>query len=252
MNTRSLDRPPELIKLLANELRWNLLKALSISDYRVHELVAHVEQPFNLVSYHLKRLRHDGLVFSRRSDADRRDIYYTLNLTALRQMYLSAGRELHPFLSSASIEPPQLQPGMRVLFVCTHNSARSQMAEGLLRQMSRGQIEVESGGSEPGKVNPFAIQALETMQIDIRAHWSKHINLLANQHFDYVITVCDQAREICPSFIADGAKLHWSIADPSLAAESDRLEAFIRTAHELQQRIGYLLMFIHAQQGAAN
>src|SRR5947208_15511785 len=126
-------QPPEIIKLLAHNLRWNLLKALTSSDQRVQELAVFVDEPMNLVSYHLKKLRDEGVVTTRHSEADGRDIYYSLNLPRLRELYQAAGANLHP----AMRQPPALAlpvsiASERVLFVCTHNSARSQIAEGLM------------------------------------------------------------------------------------------------------------------------
>ncbi len=112
------ERPPEFIKLLANDVRWGLLKALTTSDYQVNELVAQLQQPMNLVSYHLKKLRDDALVTTRRSEADGRDVYYSLDLARLRQLYLDAGLTLHPSLwmravagrGTAACPPARLVP----------------------------------------------------------------------------------------------------------------------------------------------
>src|SRR4051812_1867709 len=92
-------QPPSVIKLLAHDLRWNLLKALTSSDQRVQELATQIDEPMNLVSYHLKKLRADGIVNMRHSEADRRDIYYSLDLPWLRELYQAAGAALHPALS---------------------------------------------------------------------------------------------------------------------------------------------------------
>src|SRR5262245_28944062 len=94
--TTVLTPPPEFIKLLANDLRWHLLKILTTGDQRVQELVALVGEPMNLVSYHLKKLRDDGVVSTRRSEADGRDVYYSLDMSKLRDLYHLAGTALHP------------------------------------------------------------------------------------------------------------------------------------------------------------
>src|SRR4249920_2800199 len=106
MTVQALTPPPEFIKLLAHDLRWGLLKALTTSDHRVQELVLLIGQPMNLVSYHLKKLREDGVVTTRRSEADGRDIYYSLDLGKLRTLYQAAGGALHPALASEPFPAP--------------------------------------------------------------------------------------------------------------------------------------------------
>ncbi len=165
--------PPDFLKLLAHELRWNLLTALSRSDHRVQELVELLGQPMNLVSYHLKQLRGQQLVSERRSSADGRDVYYSLDFEVLRACYHAAGAALHPALV-ADHDGPALDssddsalPPTRVLFLCTHNSARSQMAEGILRHMGGGRVAAFSAGNQPADVHPDAIDALAAINIDI-------------------------------------------------------------------------------------
>jgi arsenate reductase len=140
---------------------------------------------------------------------------------------------------------------VRVLFLCTHNSARSQMAEGLLRNRSNGQIQVFSAGNQPSFVNPLAIRALREMRIDISDHRSKSLDQFLGQHFDYIITVCDRAREACPVFPGDPMRIHWSFPDPSAVegSEDERYRAFRDTAIQLTTRIGYLLLMIRREHG---
>ena len=129
----------------------------------------------------------------------------------------------------------------RVLILCTGNSARSQMAEGLLRSLAREQMEVESAGVAPSQVNPLAIRAMAERQIDISHHRSKHLNEFLEQPFDYIITVCDNAAEHCPVFPGKAARIHWSFPDPAAVqgSEEERLNSFrqIRDAIEKQLRI---------------
>src|SRR5664279_1572558 len=193
-------QPPEVIKLLAHDLRWHLLKALTTSDLRVQELATWVDEPMNLVSYHLKKLRDDGVVSTRHSEADGRDIYYSLDIGRLRELYQAAGAALHPALCEPTVVtyPLPTTPG-RVLFVCTHNSARSQMAEGLMRHLGGAYFQVYSAGSHPTQPHSDAIRAMDALGIDIRSQRSKHLQEFENQVFDYVITVCDRAREVCPT-----------------------------------------------------
>jgi len=112
----------------------------------------------------------------------------------------------------------------RVLFVCIHNSARSQMAEGWLRHLGGARFEVESAGLELGKLNPFVVQAMAKAEIDISHHRAKSVDelLTAGRHFHYVIAVCDkEAAERCPFFPGEGTRLHWSFPDPSAATGTD-------------------------------
>jgi arsenate reductase (thioredoxin) len=127
----------------------------------------------------------------------------------------------------------------RVLFVCTGNSARSQMAEGLLRRFAGDAYEVSSAGTKPSSVRPEAIAVMAELGINISNHRSKGLEVFEGQDFDYVITVCDHARESCPIFPAKTQRLHWSIADPAAVqgTEAERLEAFRRACDELQARL---------------
>ena len=246
-NTYSLD----FLKLLAHDIRWRILLALSQSDYRVEELVKQIRQPHNLISYHLKRLRLQQLVTERRSSADGRDIYYSLNLNQIRQLYSEAGQALHPGVSEPNSMPqPQTKTSsespVRVLFLCTHNSARSQMAEGLLREVGHNKVEVFSAGTEPTGIHPLAIKVMSGRGIDLRTHRSKHLEEYLGQEFDYVITVCDRVREVCPIFPGEPDHIHWSFPDP-VAIEGNlktQESGFEDTARELTVRIQYLLLMI--------
>lgn len=126
----------------------------------------------------------------------------------------------------------------RILILCTGNSARSQMAEGLLRAMAGERFEVMSAGTKPSQVNPLAIQVMQERGIDIRQQRSKHLNEFLQQPFDYVITVCDAAAEVCPVFPGRAKRIHWSFPDPAAAqgTEQDRLHVFrqVRDAIESQ------------------
>jgi arsenate reductase len=127
----------------------------------------------------------------------------------------------------------------RVLFLCTHNSARSQMAEGMLRNLAEGQFEVHSAGTEATLVRPLAIRAMEELGIDISGQESKTLEVYLDQPFDYVITVCDEANEACPFFPGAKNRLHWSFEDPSRAdgSEEERLAVFRRVRDEIRERI---------------
>ena len=127
----------------------------------------------------------------------------------------------------------------RVLFLCTHNSARSQMAEGLLRARGGGAFEAHSAGVEATEVRPLAIVAMAEVGIDISGQTSKRMDTYAGQPFDTVITVCDEAREACPVFPGAARTLHWSFDDPSAATGSDeaRLAVYRRVRDEIEARI---------------
>ena len=127
----------------------------------------------------------------------------------------------------------------RVLILCTGNSARSQMAEGLLRHDAGDRFEVESAGVEPSRVRPQAIEAMREIGIDISGHRSKSVDEFAGREFDYVITVCDNAKEQCPVFPGKTRRIHWSFDDPA-AAEGDeaaKLAVFRRVRDEIRDRL---------------
>jgi arsenate reductase (thioredoxin) len=127
----------------------------------------------------------------------------------------------------------------KVLFLCTHNSARSQMAEGLLRHLSGDRFEVMSAGTEATRVRPQAIEVMGEIGIDISSQESKTLERYLGEPFDYVVTVCDDANEACPVFPGAKSRLHWSFRDPSQATGTDeeRLEAFRTVRDEIQVRI---------------
>ena len=127
----------------------------------------------------------------------------------------------------------------RVLVLCTGNSARSQMAEGLLREMAGGRMEVFSAGTRPSVVNPLAIRAMSERGIDISGHRSKHLNEFLGQPFDYVITVCDSAAEACPMFPGRAQRIHWSFPDPAAAqgSEEERLRTFRQVRDDIETRL---------------
>jgi len=127
----------------------------------------------------------------------------------------------------------------RVLFLCTHNSARSQMAEGLLRAMAGDRFEAQSAGTERTSVNPLAIRVMTERAIDISGHTSKVYDGLMGERWDYLITVCDDANERCPLVPGVAKRLHWSFADPSRAPgpEAERLAVFRRVRDEIEARL---------------
>jgi arsenate reductase (thioredoxin) len=126
-----------------------------------------------------------------------------------------------------------------VLFLCTHNSARSQMAEGLLRHLAGDRFESYSAGTEATHVRPLAIRAMDEIGIDISGQESKTLNRYLGVPFDYVVTVCDEANEACPFFPGAKNRLHWSFEDPAQAtgSEEERLGVFRRARDKIRERI---------------
>jgi protein-tyrosine-phosphatase len=240
--------PPRFLQLLADQQRWRLLKELSRSDRKVSELTELVGRPQNLVSYHLGSLRRAGIVTSRRSSADQRDTYYRVDLDRFANLLRSVGSALQPGLRlDLHLGRPPDGGGLRrkpsVLFLCTGNSARSQMAEALLERLSGGAIRAESAGSHPKPLHPNAIRVMAERGIDISKQSSKHLDRFASKKFDRVITLCDRVRETCPHFPAASATSHWSMPDPSAEGDTDEesYAAFVRTADELESRIPFLI-----------
>ena len=127
----------------------------------------------------------------------------------------------------------------RVLILCTGNSARSQMAEGWLRSLGGGRFEVYSAGTRPSSVRPEAIEAMREVGVDITSHRSKSVDEFAGGEFDYVITVCDNARESCPVFPGKTERVHWSFDDPAAVGGGwdERLAAFRRVRDEIGERL---------------
>jgi len=127
----------------------------------------------------------------------------------------------------------------RILVLCTGNSARSQMAEGLLRSALGGRFEIHSAGSKPGHVRPEAIAVMRELGIDISGHRSKHLDEFRGTEFRYVITVCDHAAETCPVFPGIAERIHWSFEDPAAVQgdEAERLAAFRRIRDQIATRV---------------
>jgi len=236
------------LQLLADQHRWRVLQELARSDRKVSELTELVGKPQNLVSYHLAGLRSAGIVSARRSSADRRDTYYRIDLRRCADLLSGVGSALQPGLRLDAIVAPlpeALSPRRRpnVLFLCTGNSARSQMAEALLEHISGGKIRARSAGSHPRPLHPQAVRVMAERGVDISAHTSKHLNRFLQMRFDRVITLCDKVREICPDFPGAAMTAHWSMPDPASSADNnaESYAAFERTAEELESRIPFLI-----------
>jgi protein-tyrosine-phosphatase len=211
----------------------------------VNELTGLVGEPQNLVSYHLGKLRDGGLVATRRSDADRRDAYYTVDLARIGGLLSASGGALHPGLRLTPLPTDGGAPrAVKVLFLCTGNSARSQMAEALAIARSGGAIEAYSAGSHPKPMHPNAVRVMrDEYGLDLAAQVSKHLDAFIDQRFDWVISLCDRVREVCPEFPGHPETIHWSIANPAAddADDDATYPLFQQTAAELATRIGFLL-----------
>ena len=131
----------------------------------------------------------------------------------------------------------------KLIFVCTGNSARSQMAEGLLQHVAGDRFEVYSAGTRPTEVRPEAIKVMDEIGIDISGQYPKFVDKFVGQDFDYVVTVCDSAKEACPFFPGNVQRLHWSFEDPAAVQGSDveRLAAFRKIRDQIRTRIGSFL-----------
>jgi protein-tyrosine-phosphatase/DNA-binding transcriptional ArsR family regulator len=240
--------PSRFFKLLADEQRWRLLQELAQSDRKVSELTELVGIPQNLASYHLASLRNAGIVSARHSSADRRDTYYRIDLRRCADLLCAIGPALQPGLRldvadsrSEDGRAPRRKPS--VLFLCTGNSARSQMAEALLEHQSGGTIRARSAGSHPRALHPNAVRVMAERGIDISGRATKHMDRFKRVRFDRVITLCDKVREICPQFAGAAQTAHWSMPDPASegATEETSYPAFKRTAEELEGRIPFLI-----------
>jgi protein-tyrosine-phosphatase/DNA-binding transcriptional ArsR family regulator len=253
--------PPPFLRLAGHPLRWRLLSELARSDRRVGELCVLAGRRQSLVSYHLRRLRDGGLVSMRRSAADGRDTYYVLDLARCGELLSGAGVALHPGLAAAPAsperEPSKRRPGAavaRVLFLCTGNSARSQIAEALCERLSGGSVRAASAGSRPKPLHRNAVRVMRERGVDLSKRRSKHLSEFSAERFDAVISLCDRVREVCPEFPGGPELIHWSIPDPASepgGAEAT-LPAFERTAAELETRIVFLIRAIHATRQEVN
>jgi protein-tyrosine-phosphatase/DNA-binding transcriptional ArsR family regulator len=237
----------EFLQLVADAHRWQLLTELGRSDRRVGELAARLGKAHNLVSYHLGALRAAGLVTSRRSSADGRDTYYRLDPLRCGELLDAVGAALHPGLGRATGTRSHARNAHgrapRVLFLCTGNSARSQIAEALLEHHTDHAISAYSAGSHPKPLHPGAVRVMAARGIDLSGRSTKHLDRYLHTTFDRVITLCDRVRAVCPEFPGSPVTAHWSMPDPS--AEPDGDAAFERTADEIDARVGLLVAQLH-------
>lgn len=243
---------PGFLELAAHPIRWQLLSALARSDLRVTELCSNLGLRQSLVSYHVARLRALEVIHARRSSADGREVYYVLDLDRCGELLAASGSALHPGLRLVAAPPGLHEPHRarqaertRVLFLCTGNSARSQIAEALVQQTAGATVEACSAGSHPKPLHPNAVRVLRERGIDIAGRATKHLDEFTGQRFEYVVSLCDRVREVCPEFPGHPGLIHWSVPDPARAGagagDDETYPAFQRTLSELTTRVRFLL-----------
>lgn len=252
------------LRAVSDETRLAIIRLLSVGDLRSGEIGERLHLPTNALAYHVKQLRSAGLLHERHGSADGRDVYHRLDLDQLSALYAAAGDLLHPGLASVAGASPgqqereqprpkaesQVALPLRVLFLCTHNSARSQLAEAILRHVGGDSVEAHSAGSAPTEIHPDVIALLRAMGVDPSRQHAKSLERFQADTFDYVVTVCDRIREICPTFTGQPVQVHWSIPDPMECDAPDQRRDLLRAiAGELMTRIRYFLLLPHPRSG---
>lgn len=253
----------DLLKTLADPHRLEILNLIIEGIHTSRALSAATGLPKNLLSHHLKSLKEAGLVRVGRDPHDQRWVYHIPDSQRLTEVQFLLSHFLHPARiqprqgaygpggQPAPYQPPrhiQLEKEFRmtsnktkVIFLCTGNSARSQMAEALLRQQADAEFEVYSAGTEPKGMNPYTVRVMEELGVDMSGQHSKSVReFLGHMNFQYVITVCDDAEENCPAvFLSQGQHLHWSFEDPARATGSDEdiLAKFRDIRSQIDERI---------------
>jgi ArsR family transcriptional regulator, arsenate/arsenite/antimonite-responsive transcriptional repressor / arsenate reductase (thioredoxin) len=174
-----------------------------------------------------------------------------LDLGRCSELLADTGAALHPGLRFAPTpgrhaERRPRARSARLLFLCTGNSARSQIAQALVEQFAGGTIYARSAGSQPKPLHPNAVRVMHDRGIDIEGRSSTHLSKFAGQRFEYVISLCDRVREVCPEFPGHPDLIHWSVPDPAREGNDDEetYPAFQRTADELATRVQFLLELI--------
>jgi len=227
------------LSVLADSQRLHILDLLIQGVHCSSAIATRLDLAPNLVSHHLKVLRDEGLIDVERDPADRRWIYHIPNVQKLTEVQFTLSQFLHPVRIRSRVAgcgpqhgaqpyaPPthlaiEKEPFMstnkaKIIFLCTGNSARSQMAEAFMRRYAGDLFEVHSAGLEPRGVNTYTVQVLEEVGIDTSDFRSKSVReYLGHMNFGYVVTVCDHAEENCPTvFLSQGHHYHWSSEEPA-------------------------------------
>ncbi|HBE79901.1 MAG TPA: hypothetical protein DDW65_19300 [Firmicutes bacterium] len=232
--------------------RLAIISLLSAGSMLVGDICNASGLPLTLVSQHLRVLRMSGMVQAERDNKDARAVWYSLNPQRIKEIQsaLSMVFDMTKIVDRRIPETKQslnlTREKFRVLFLCSGNSARSQIAEALLQHYGTGLIEARSAGTHPREVHPLTIKVLAEIGLDTTGLKTKHYSVFNQESFRYVITVCDRANEECPDFSGDYQRIHWSIVDPVMDRNEDELiNAFKRTRQELSARID---LFVQAHR----
>ena len=242
---------PEPLQLASDPIQWRLLTELARSDRRVGELTQLIGRRKPFISYHLQQLRDAGLVSARRSSADARHTYYVLDQVRWGELLSRAGA-LHPNTSTTARREAGHRTALtRLLFTSTSNSARSQIAEALAEEISRGAVIAASAGSRPKAVHPNAVRVMRAQGIDLSRHRSKRLAVYSDQRFDYVIALCDRVHELHLVFPGEPARIYWSVHDPAQhsGTDDDTLPAFEAAAAEIATRLRLFLEALEHNAG---
>lgn len=255
----------EILKALADETRLRIITLLTHGELNVQELMTILALPQSNISRHLAFLKNAGLVTSRRKGVS---IYYALNRQSqpfvhcifdclnsnlkdepiLQRDYASYQKQIsHYELAS---EHSSEKPVKKILFVCSHNSARSQMAETFANLLGKGEVAAESAGLEPGSLNQYVVEVMKEKNIDITENKTKSVFELFKQGrlYNYVITVCDESvAEQCPTFPGILERIHWSFADPSTVEGSynEKLNQIREIRDQIYDRVSELIHYIY-------
>ncbi len=247
----------QAMKALGEVNRLRIYALLSMGPMSVGDLVVTLGLSQALVSHHLMVLKTAGLIADHRASRDARSVIYSVNKAKLQDLYSELSLLIDPIKAiDVRDNPPDtirrdnMHGPLRVLFLCTGNSARSQMAEAFLRRQGEGLFEAYSAGTHPRGLHPLTVAVMQEAGIDMSGYTSKGLEQFLDQTFDYIITVCDRAHEECPVFPGPYERIHWTFQDPVAfeGPEDRQLAVFRRVQIEIQTRIA---LFINAHRREA-
>jgi ArsR family transcriptional regulator, arsenate/arsenite/antimonite-responsive transcriptional repressor / arsenate reductase (thioredoxin) len=250
MINQNLETTISALRNFSEPNRLAIISLLSTGPMLVGDICNASGLPLTLVSQHLRVLRESGMVRAERDGKDARAVWYSLNPQRIKEIQKALSM-VFDMTKIVDRRIPEAKQGLNfkgekfsVLFLCSGNSARSQMSEALLQHYGKGLIEGRSAGTHPRKVHPLTVKVLEEIGLDTTGLKTKHYSVFSRESFRYVITVCDRANEECPDFKGDYQRIHWSIADPVKDGNEDELvNVFKQTRQELAERIE---LFVHA------